>query len=82
VTVNTVVPNGPTNAEAITFAGAGSSLSLSWPTTGWRLQVQTNTLTIGLGTNWVDWPGATTTNQVVLPISGQNPGVFFRLVYP
>ncbi|HLP78379.1 MAG TPA: hypothetical protein VK327_15855, partial [Candidatus Paceibacterota bacterium] len=77
VTVSTT----PTN---ITSVVSGGKLQLSWPTDhiGWRLQVQTNSLSSGLGSNWVDWPGATTTNQVEIPVVPQNPAVFFRLVYP
>ncbi len=63
---------------------SGSNLDLSWPAgcVGWRLQVQTNGLGIGLGTNWQDVAGASMTNSVTLPA---NPGVgsaFYRLVYP
>jgi autotransporter-associated beta strand protein len=71
----------PTNLIS-TFDGA--NLTLSWPSdhTGWRLQAQTNALSIGLATNWVDVTGATTTNQVVVPVNAANGSVFFRLVYP
>jgi hypothetical protein len=64
----------------ITVLASGSSLQLSWPQdhTGWRLQVQTNSL----GSNWVDWPGTSTTNRVSIPISPANRAVFFRTVYP
>jgi len=62
----------------------GSSLTLSWPTdhTGWRLQVQTNSLDAGLGTNWFDVPGSSSTNSVLLPIDAVSGSVFYRLVYP
>jgi hypothetical protein len=55
-----------------------------WPpaNTGWRLQVQTNALNAGLGTNWVDVLSAVSTNQMTLPILTTNGSVFFRLVYP
>jgi autotransporter-associated beta strand protein len=75
------VATGPGSPEPITASVTGGSLNLSWPTTGWRLQVQTNSLTTGLSTNWFDWPGSTTTNAVSIPVSASNPGVFFRLVY-
>jgi autotransporter-associated beta strand protein len=80
VVIATVNPN-PTN---ITATVSGSNLTLSWPTdhTGWRLQVQTNSLSVGLNTNWVDVVGATATNQVVIPISQTNPTVFYRMAYP
>ena len=73
----TVNPN-PTN---ITFSAAGGNLSLTWPAdhTGWTLQVQTNGLGVGLGTNWLNVPGSTVTNAASIPI-GTAPGtVFYRL---
>ena len=55
--------------------------TLSWMTNGgnWRLQSQTNPLSIGLGTNWFDVPGAVVTSYVehIDPSLG---GVFHRLV--
>lgn len=58
-------------------------LTLSWPEdhTGWRLQVQTNLAGAGLGTNWVDVSGASSTNQFLWSI-GRAGALFFRLVYP
>jgi hypothetical protein len=50
--------------------------------TGWRLQVQTNLLARGLGTNWVDVPNAATANQITIPITLTNGAVFYRLIYP
>jgi len=46
------------------------------------LQVQTNSVAQGLGTNWWDVAGATATNQVAIPIDPANGSVFYRLVYP
>jgi hypothetical protein len=62
----------------------GNQLQLSWPGThkGWRLEAQTNSLTTGLGANWVTVSGSAATNQIYLPISPQSPSVFFRLTYP
>ena len=56
----------------------------NWPAdhTGWRLQVQTNAVGAGLGTNWVAIPNSTATNAISIPISNTNGSVFFRLVYP
>jgi autotransporter-associated beta strand protein len=78
--VSAVKPT-PTNMVNVI---SGNSLSLSWPADhiGWRLQSQTNTLTVGLGTNWVDVTGANLTNQVTVPINPANGSVFFRMVYP
>jgi hypothetical protein len=71
-------------ATNIAFISSGGALTLSWPAdhTGWRLQVQTNTLGTGLGTNWVTVANSTATNQVAIPPNHTNGSVFFRLVYP
>lgn len=79
-----VLPGVNTNPTNITFSVSGGSLSLSWPAdhTGWTLQSQTNSLNVGLRTNWVNVVGSATTNQVTIPVSATNGSVFFRLVYP
>jgi hypothetical protein len=66
------------------LAMSGGLLQLNWPAdhTGWRLQAQTNSLNIGLGTNWTTVANSSATNQVFLPINAGNAGVFYRLVYP
>jgi len=70
-----------TNSPVITNSVSGGNLTLSWPTdhTGWLLQVQTNTLGNGLGTNWVNVPSSTSTNTVSIPISTTDGAVFYRL---
>jgi len=62
----------------------GNNLQLSWPPDhlGWRLQIQSNNLNSGLGTNWVDWPGTTNVVQTNLIINPANGSVFLRQVYP
>jgi hypothetical protein len=74
-----VMATNPTNITAQVSANA---LTLSWPSdhTGWRLQVQTNAMTQGLGTNWVDVSGATVTNQMIIPINPASGGVFYRMI--
>jgi autotransporter-associated beta strand protein len=76
-TVNTT----PTN---ITTVVSGNQLTLSWPAdhTGWRLQVQTNSLATGLGSNWSDVAGSTAVNSVNVTINPANGTVFYRMVYP
>ena len=78
--ISPVNPN-PTN---ITFQVSGGQITLSWPAdhTGWRLQSQTNSISTGLRTNWVDVAGSTTTNQISVPINATNGTVFFRMIYP
>jgi autotransporter-associated beta strand protein len=80
-----------TNAFTITnsFNSVNGTLTLSWPLnhTGYRLEAQTNTLAVGISTNWVDidsqfTPPANTTNQVAIPVYTGNASVFYRLIYP
>ena len=62
---------------------SGSTLALSWPTnSGWILQTQTNSLNVGLGTNWVDVPGSSSTTSTNITIDPLNPTMFFRLRSP
>jgi len=68
----------------------GTNLVFSWPTNyrGWRLEYQTNSLTVGLSTNWTTVGGSFLTNYVVVPV-GQgytnwppNSTIFYRLAHP
>ena len=63
---------------------SGSQLQLSWPQDhlGWLLEIQTNGLSTGLGTNWVIVPNSQLTNQLFIPINLANSSVFLRLIYP
>jgi hypothetical protein len=76
-----ILPTTPTN---ITTSVAGNVLTLSWPSdyTGWLLQVQTNSRSSGLGTNWFTVPGSSSTNSVSITNDLANPCVFFRMAYP
>ena len=60
------------------------AMTVSWPQdhTGWHLETQTNSLSVGLGSNWLAWPGSDATNAVSLPIDPSNPAVFLRLTFP
>jgi len=71
----------PTN---INFFITGSQLTLSWPTNyiGWRLQVQANDLTNGLGANCVDVTGAAATNQINMTIDPSSGSIFYRMIFP
>jgi autotransporter-associated beta strand protein len=79
--VLSVVAAVNTTPTTITTIVAGNVLMLSWPTdhTGWYLQVQTNSLGAGLGTNWADVAGSSTTNQVNVSIDPGSPAVFYRM---
>lgn len=75
------VPLPSSVSTNLNFKAAGDQLQVSWPNDhlSWRLQAQTNSLS---GTNWVDVPNATLTNQISIPIDENNSSVYFRLVYP
>jgi hypothetical protein len=66
------------------FTVSGGQIQLAWPQdhTGWSLQMQTNSVGAGLGTNWVTIATSTSTNQISVPINAGNASVFFRLVHP
>jgi len=69
----------PTN---IVFSVSAGQLTLSWPGdhTGWTLQAQTNSLSGGLRTNWVDVPGSTVTNKIIMSVDSANGTVFYRMI--
>ena len=90
-------PNGSCNVSEIQFYGvstmppnisaqllAGNRIALSWPVThtGWRLWVQTNDPTEGLGSNWVEVVGAAVSNQITFPLVPGVGSVFYRLTFP
>ena len=72
----------PTNIVA---SATTNLLTLSWPRNwiGWQLQAQTNKVTVGIGSNWVNDTSvsSTTTNLVTMPIVLTNGTVFYRLLY-
>ena len=74
----------PTNPTKITFSVSGNTLSLSWPSdyVGWFLQAQTNSLSTGLSTNWVDVPGSDALTSESITINPAAPTVFYRLRSP
>jgi hypothetical protein len=79
-----VVPSISLTPTNIAITAIGGAINLSWPPDhlGWHLQIQTNTLGTGLGTNWVTLPGSdsiTGTNITINPASG---AVFYRLASP
>jgi glucose/arabinose dehydrogenase len=66
----------------LTTKVSGNLLDISWPVAGGRLQTQTSSPGVGIGTNWVTFPGSTATNHVVIPIDPANGSAFFRLAIP
>ena len=73
-----------TSPTQLGFTVGGSALQFGWPLnhTGWRLQVQTNALNVGLYANWIEVAGPSLTNNVTLPVDATKGTVFYRLVYP
>jgi autotransporter-associated beta strand protein len=62
---------------------SGNTLNLAWPTNaGWLLQVQTNSIQVGVGTNWVTLPGSGTITNLSVTINPTNGTVFYRMVHP
>jgi autotransporter-associated beta strand protein len=84
IAVLTAVGGTSTTPTNITFVLNGGALTLSWPAdhTGWYLQAQTNSLAIGLSSNWFTVPGSQTTNQVNTMIDPTKGCVFYRLFLP
>ena len=80
VTNSASISLNPTNILATV---SGTNLILSWPEDhkGWTLQVQTNDLSAGLGTNWTDVPNSTSVGAVTNVINPTNGSVFYRLKY-
>lgn len=68
----------------ISYSVSGGTLTITWPAThlGWILQDQTNSLSSGLSTNWVDVPGSASVTSMNLSISATVPAAFYRLRHP
>ncbi|HEX3624284.1 MAG TPA: autotransporter-associated beta strand repeat-containing protein, partial [Verrucomicrobiae bacterium] len=62
---------------------SGSALNLVWPTNaGWLLQAQTNSVHVGISTNWVTLPGSDSITNMSVPMNPANGATFYRLIYP
>lgn len=75
----TSVPGPPT----LNAVQSGNSLQFSWANLNgvYHLQAQTNSLSVGISTNWSNYSGGNT-NSVTVPIDPANGAVFYRLVAP
>jgi fibronectin type 3 domain-containing protein len=73
-----------TTPVSLSMSLSGGALNFYWLSDhlGWRLQIQTNSLNAGLGTNWVDVSGSSLTNDVALPVDATKGSVFYRLIFP
>ncbi|HZI30847.1 MAG TPA: hypothetical protein VFF11_00825, partial [Candidatus Binatia bacterium] len=73
----------PTAPEPILYGFSGNTLSLSWTNANWRVEMQTNSLSKGLGTNWTTLvPANSGINNTNVTVDPTKPTVFYRLVYP
>ena len=70
----------PTNAPILAVAKHAGQVNLSWPSvyTSYVLQAETNSLSVGLSTNWVNVAGVSN-NALSLPLDNTQPAIFFRL---
>jgi sugar lactone lactonase YvrE len=73
-----------TNSPSLGFSATNGLLQLSWPSdhTGWELEVQTNSVAVGLSTNWTILSPSASTNAMVVPLSPANGSVFYQLIDP
>jgi autotransporter-associated beta strand protein len=77
-----VPASGPSGPALLTNSYSGGVLSFSWPAgQGWKLQQQTNALSTGLSTNWVDVTDSSVSSTNI-PVDPTKPATFYRLVYP
>jgi autotransporter-associated beta strand protein len=67
-------------APTLNVMNNGTSLDFSWAG-NFKLQAQTNSLSIGISNNWFDYPGGGS-SPVNVPIDAANGSVFFRLSSP
>ena len=72
-------PRGGTPGLYVADPARGMRLAPNY--TGWfaGVPVQTNSLAVGISTNWVNYPGGSP-SPVTVPIVATNSAVFFRLV--
>lgn len=73
----TVASVTPIAAPTLNVSQTGNALSFSW-SGPFKLQSQTNNLSVGVSTNWSNFPGGST-SPVNVTINPANPTVFFRL---
>jgi hypothetical protein len=72
------VVTGSVTQPTLGFSQSGNQLTMTWTDSTYHLQAQTNTVNVGVSTNWVNYPGGTT-SPVMVNINLNNGAVFFRL---
>jgi autotransporter-associated beta strand protein len=75
------VANAVVAPPVLTAVPSGNAIAFSWTDSSFHLQYQTNTLNVGLATNWVDYPGGAT-SPVSVTNNPSKPAQFFRLKSP
>ena len=73
-----VLTSSPLPLPTLGMSAAGTTLTFSWDGP-FKLQAQTNSLSVGIGSNWGDYPGGAT-SPVSVTVNPTNPAVFFRLL--
>ena len=76
----TVRVTGTAAPPTLNFARIGDNLQFTWSGT-YKLLAQTNSLGVGISTNWFAYPGGGTSG-VLVPIDAANGTVIFRLSVP
>jgi hypothetical protein len=67
----------PLGQPVLTNGVSGNTITFSWGGP-YKLQAQTNTLSVGVSNNWGDYPGGGS-SPVSVTINKANGTVFFRL---
>lgn len=77
ISVDTLITTRPN----LNFTTTTTNIQFSWsdPFNSFRLQAQTNSVNVGISTNWVNYPGGTA-NPITVPIVKTNGTVFYRIV--
>jgi hypothetical protein len=65
----------------LVYTPVGADWVFTWTEPGFKLQTQTNDLSVGLSSNWVDVPGGNTSGVTVPGPNPAIPAVFFRLIW-
>jgi fibronectin-binding autotransporter adhesin len=91
---NSTSPNSITGSGSLQVLAAtppeisaslsGATLTITWPAShiGWILQAQTNSLQVGLSTNWFDVAGSAAGTSSKITVNPAAPAVFYRLSQP
>lgn len=74
----------PSPYPTVAWGFDGTRLRLAWPERflGWELQAQTNSLSVGLGTNWFPVPDSKPATQLTITVDSVTPSVAYRLRSP